>query len=291
MYKPSNVVNPYNITVQKKGEEEECELSTLENTFKAVNDNRNKNSNVVDKNGLFACSCGRHGSPYIIIDVMKGEGVDEINKRLIQESNANNISPPPIDIMYDICCLTRKSLEKKYSFLQDRGSKFAVNIFHTYAHIWECQINYHPGYTVGWDLTDGEDIVSQLRKDKTGALAESSGFSMNNGTTMWHSWCRANEEVEIFKIIINHYRTHKYNYLQQLESVVNSLEPIDETMRVALALIKESNLPLAKRWRRKTYDAVINDIGLREITVDDEEDQCSDVEEELGIDEEREEEY
>lgn len=34
-------------------------------------------------------------------------------------------------------------------------------------------------------------------------LAERHGFLMNDGTTMWHVWCRANEEIKLIKVINN----------------------------------------------------------------------------------------
>ncbi|KAI8050084.1 hypothetical protein BDF21DRAFT_498533 [Thamnidium elegans] len=339
MYRSEDDVLPY----------DQCTLSVLENgSFKVISDNRTANKNVIDENGVFSCSCGRHGSPYILTDVMKGKGkkyclysVNQINERLNQEINTSGIPPSPIDIMYDICCLTRKLLEKKYPFLNERGSRFAVNIFHAYAHIWECQIEYHPDYKQGWGLTDGgvgnrlaakiqasiliaikkardyirkynstlpdsndpdavripKEVVTQLQRDRTGALAEASGFSMNDGTTMWHAWCRSKEEVEIIKGEV--FRTLKFAdmYLDRLNEIVNGSDTYYDITRGAIEFIKLVDLPFARGWKRRTYDAVINDISDGGITMEDEEniieggdlesddDKGPDVEEDLSLEE------
>lgn len=46
-----------------------------------------------------------------------------------------------------------------------------------------------------------DNIVSLLKSDKYGMLAEANGFSMNDGTTMWHVWCRATEEIDLLRVI------------------------------------------------------------------------------------------
>ncbi|KAG2235152.1 hypothetical protein INT48_006533 [Thamnidium elegans] len=385
MYRSEDDVLPYDVSNNKNGEGEAVYVV------------------------CFGECCGRHGSPYILTDVMKGKGkkyclysVNQINERLNQEINTSGIPPSPIDIMYDICCLTRKLLEKKYPFLNERGSRFAVNIFHAYAHIWECQIEYHPDYKQGWGLTDGgeatkiigndeseyfiysekwkkvcgqidvsertpkrkkevawadtiwnfgfkypkkkltskvgnrlaakiqasiliaikkardyirkynstlpdsndpdavripKEVVTQLQRDRTGALAEASGFSMNDGTTMWHAWCRSKEEVEIIKGEV--FRTLKFAdmYLDRLNEIVNGSDTYYDITRGAIEFIKLVDLPFARGWKRRTYDAVINDISDGGITMEDEEniieggdlesddDKGSDVEEDLSLEE------
>ena len=53
----------------------------MENDFRAVNHKRQKNENIIDENGVFSCNCARHEIPYILIDIIKGEGyIFEINK-------------------------------------------------------------------------------------------------------------------------------------------------------------------------------------------------------------------
>lgn len=108
------------------------------------------------------------------------------------------------------------------------------------------------------------------------------------------------------------------NYYQTLLNVIETTAPVNNAMRGALVLLDIQQLPIAKDWRQRTYDAVINNISNNEINIvtttttegsvvvedeeglgsedDDEEssgsedDQGSDVEEELEIEEAYEEE-
>lgn len=106
----------------------------LERDFKASSDSRDKSNNF-DQNGLFVCSCARHGIVRKMFDVFAGEGY--INDSVIRYvlafliliyiyihmcrhkfalasvalEEAANTKKLPVDIMYDICCLVLPSLK------------------------------------------------------------------------------------------------------------------------------------------------------------------------------------
>lgn len=98
--------------------------------------------------------------------------------------------------------------------------------------------------------------------------------------------------------------TFSDNYVKLLKTIVETTQPTDNTMSGALELIRMQQLPVAKDWKRKTYDAVINEISGCGITMEDDtmmieenapvddleietsdDDEGSDVEEDMGDEE------
>jgi hypothetical protein len=123
----------------------------------AANENRAKtNKTVMEDTGLMALVC-RHDIPILVAN-MKTAGERQfyaiaLIKRLFE------LIPKSwtLTLLYDIACVLEYSAEK-WNFL---GSDFnritwAVSIFHAYGHEYPCQVVYHPRFTVGCALFDGE---------------------------------------------------------------------------------------------------------------------------------------
>lgn len=63
-------------------------------------------------------------------------------------------------LMYDVVCQCQTRLEKEFPILKDEDTKYAVPIFHSYAHDINCQMTYNPRYSDDgfFGLTDGESV-------------------------------------------------------------------------------------------------------------------------------------
>ncbi|KIK82037.1 hypothetical protein PAXRUDRAFT_154693 [Paxillus rubicundulus Ve08.2h10] len=72
----------------------------------------------------------------------------------------------PIGLLYDIACQPHHSYVK-WDFLGDDLScvAFSTSVFHAFAHIWPCQLVYHPHKCEGCEhlWSDLKNLVPTLR--------------------------------------------------------------------------------------------------------------------------------
>ncbi|KAJ7053451.1 hypothetical protein C8F01DRAFT_1088689 [Mycena amicta] len=117
-------------------------LDACEASFKAADESRQKASTkFFAQTGLMAL-CGRKQYYALLLLEM-----------LFQHLPADII----IATLYDIACQTERSCVK-WDFLdryKDRIA-WAVSIFHAFAHIWACQLIYHPQKCLGFGEENGE---------------------------------------------------------------------------------------------------------------------------------------
>ncbi|KAJ7055409.1 hypothetical protein C8F01DRAFT_1258582 [Mycena amicta] len=114
-------------------------LNACEASFKAADETREKASTkFFAETGLMGMCC-RHDIPLFL--------------ELLQHLPANII----IGTMYDVTCQLDRSCAK-FDFLSRYKDRiiFAVSVFHAFAHIWACQLIYHPQKCLGFGGSNGE---------------------------------------------------------------------------------------------------------------------------------------
>ncbi|KAJ7050253.1 hypothetical protein C8F01DRAFT_1264140 [Mycena amicta] len=132
-------------------------LDACEASFKAADESRQKASTkFFAQTGLMALVC-RHDVVLFLVN-MESAGEKQYYALLLLEMLFQHL---PADIiiatLYDIACQTERSCVK-WDFLdryKDRIA-WAVSIFHAFAHIWACQLIYHPQKCLGFGEENGE---------------------------------------------------------------------------------------------------------------------------------------
>ncbi|KAJ7060644.1 hypothetical protein C8F01DRAFT_1253133 [Mycena amicta] len=132
-------------------------LDACEASFKAADESRQKASTkFFAQTGLMALVC-RHDVVLFLVN-MESAGEKQYYVLLLLEMLFQHL---PADIiiatLYDIACQTERSCVK-WDFLdryKDRIA-WAVSIFHVFAHIWACQLIYHPQKCLGFGEENGE---------------------------------------------------------------------------------------------------------------------------------------
>ncbi|KAJ7050371.1 hypothetical protein C8F01DRAFT_1092378 [Mycena amicta] len=132
-------------------------LDACEASFKAADESREKASTkFFAQTGLMALVC-RHDIVLFLVN-METAGEKQYYALLLLEMIFQHL---PRDIvlgcLYDIACHTHRSCVK-WDFLdcyKDRIA-WAVSVFHAFAHIWACQLIYHPQKCIGFGEENGE---------------------------------------------------------------------------------------------------------------------------------------
>ncbi|PKC00204.1 hypothetical protein RhiirA5_257439, partial [Rhizophagus irregularis] len=130
-----------------------------ESNFKAADQLRSFNkSKFLDDTGIFGSTC-RHGVPLKFLN-LKNMGERYILAECLIDNFQHKFpnSDQKFIFLYDIACSFHAHISKSNNPLhlyQDRF-KWAVSIFHAYAHTPSCQKIYHPRTIESIGLTDGE---------------------------------------------------------------------------------------------------------------------------------------
>ncbi|KAJ7054851.1 hypothetical protein C8F01DRAFT_994985 [Mycena amicta] len=132
-------------------------LDTCEASFKAADESREKASTkFFAETGLMGMVC-RHDIVLFLVN-MDSAGEKQYYSLLLLEELFQHL-PPDIVVgaMYDVACQLDRSCAK-FDFLARYKDRlvFAVSVFHAFAHIWACQLIYHPQKCLGFGGSNGE---------------------------------------------------------------------------------------------------------------------------------------
>ncbi|GBB94952.1 hypothetical protein RclHR1_02450005 [Rhizophagus clarus] len=155
------VSNNQSFCNNKLQKDKKIDITSCESNFKAADQLRSFNkSKFLDDTGIFGSTC-RHGVPLKFLNLKKmGE------RYILAECLIDNFrhkfsnSDQKFIFLYDIACSFHAHISKSNNPLhlyQDRF-KWAVSIFHAYAHTPSCQKIYHPRTIDSIGLTDGESL-------------------------------------------------------------------------------------------------------------------------------------
>ncbi|KAI9271959.1 hypothetical protein BDA99DRAFT_595299, partial [Phascolomyces articulosus] len=107
--------------------------------FKATKNANHNNSSNFHETGLLGSICVRHDVPLEFTNLYQS-GEKFLYALSIMNVFTNTYPGIKIDtIMYDICCRVEPTLTVNV-YLNDWRTKFAVSVFHSYAHNFRCQI-------------------------------------------------------------------------------------------------------------------------------------------------------
>ena len=108
-----------------------------------------------DETGLFGLIC-RHDVPIRLGDIWRGENFDTA---FIVLTNFLSAIPENTQVVlsYDLACKFWPWIRKHHPEVEDR-LRMTVNAFHTYAHQFQCQIQWGPLFAKGVGRTDGEGV-------------------------------------------------------------------------------------------------------------------------------------
>ncbi|CAB5213016.1 unnamed protein product [Rhizophagus irregularis] len=154
----SNNQSFYNNKLQK---DKKNDITSCESNFKAADQLRSFNkSKFLDDTGIFGSTC-RHGVPLKFLN-LKNMGERYILAECLIDNFQHKFpnSDQKFIFLYDIACSFHAHISKSNNPLhlyQDRF-KWAVSIFHAYAHTPSCQKIYHPRTIESIGLTDGESL-------------------------------------------------------------------------------------------------------------------------------------
>ncbi|SCZ98818.1 BZ3500_MvSof-1268-A1-R1_Chr3-1g05640 [Microbotryum saponariae] len=137
-------------------------------SWKAADDGAGSTSSRVVDTGLVACVC-RHDVNLKMVNLERsGEKLYYALAILkcISERLPENAK---IGVLYDIACNFKHHIEKtKCAYFPIichprqllpklfKRLEFATSVFHAYAHIWSCQVEFNPRLIANFGLTDGE---------------------------------------------------------------------------------------------------------------------------------------
>ncbi|SCZ93731.1 BZ3500_MvSof-1268-A1-R1_Chr6-3g08849 [Microbotryum saponariae] len=137
-------------------------------SWKAADDGAGSTSSRVVDTGLVACVC-RHDVNLKMVNLERsGEKLYYALAILkcISERLPENAK---IGVLYDIACNFKHNIEKtKCAYFPIichprqllpklfKRLEFATSVFHAYAHIWSCQVEFNPRLIPNFGLTDGE---------------------------------------------------------------------------------------------------------------------------------------
>ncbi|SCZ93201.1 BZ3500_MvSof-1268-A1-R1_Chr6-2g08525 [Microbotryum saponariae] len=140
-------------------------------SWKAADDGAGSTSSRVVDTGLVACVC-RHDVNLKMVNLERsGEKLYYALAILkcISERLPENAK---IGVLYDIACNFKHHIEKtKCAYFPIichprqllpklfKRLEFATSVFHAYAHIWSCQVEFNPRLIPNFGLTDGEGSV------------------------------------------------------------------------------------------------------------------------------------
>ncbi|KAJ7066078.1 hypothetical protein C8F01DRAFT_980902 [Mycena amicta] len=132
-------------------------LDACEASFKAADESREKASTkFFAETGLMGMVC-RHDIVLFLVN-MESAGEKQYYSLLLLEELFQHL-PPDIVVgaLYDVGCQLDR-LCAKFDFLLRYKDRlvFAVSVFHVFAHIWACQLIYHPQKCLGFGGSNGE---------------------------------------------------------------------------------------------------------------------------------------
>ncbi|SCZ89749.1 BZ3500_MvSof-1268-A1-R1_Chr1-3g01554 [Microbotryum saponariae] len=125
-------------------------------SWKVADDGAGSTSSRVVDTGLVACVC-RHDVNLKMVNLERsGEKLyyalailKHISERLPENAK--------IGVLYDIACNFKHHIEKRQLLPKlFKRLEFATSVFHAYAHIWSCQVEFNPRLIPNFGLTDGE---------------------------------------------------------------------------------------------------------------------------------------
>ncbi|KAJ7053123.1 hypothetical protein C8F01DRAFT_1330923 [Mycena amicta] len=133
-------------------------LDACGSSFKAANESREKASTTFfAQTGLMGLVC-RHDIVLFFVN-MDSAGEKQYYAFLLLEELFQHL-PKKIKVggLYDIACQTHRSCVL-YGFLDRYKDRivWAVSVFHAFAHIWGCQLIYHPQKCLGFGGSNGEN--------------------------------------------------------------------------------------------------------------------------------------
>ncbi|SCZ97323.1 BZ3500_MvSof-1268-A1-R1_Chr4-2g07137 [Microbotryum saponariae] len=133
-------------------------------TKKAADDGAGSTSSRVVDTGLVACVC-RHDVNLKMVNLERLYYALAILKCISERLPEN----AKIGVLYDIACNFKHHIEKtKCAYFPIichprqllpklfKRLEFATSVFHAYAHIWSCQVEFNPRLIPNFGLTDGE---------------------------------------------------------------------------------------------------------------------------------------
>jgi hypothetical protein len=160
-------------------------LHECHESFKAADEKRQKASTqLFADTGLMALLC-RHDRVLWLANMTSAGEKQYYVLALLKQLFDNLPRSLTVGVLYDIGCQLHLSFIK-WNFLPQYSFRlvFALAVFHAYGHQWPCQLIYHPRFTTGFGLSDGEGcerfwnsikkLIPTLRVSGVGSF---SGFS------------------------------------------------------------------------------------------------------------------
>ncbi|KAJ7061307.1 hypothetical protein C8F01DRAFT_987598 [Mycena amicta] len=228
-------------------------------SFKAANESREKASTkFFAQTGLMGLVC-RHDIVLFFVN-MESAGEKQYYVFLLLEELFQHL-PKKIKVgaLYDIACQTHRSCVL-WGFLDRYKDRlvWAVSVFHAFAHIWGCQLIYHPQKCLGFGGSNGENSERVWAKlSHLIAVLRVSGYHQRNYTIDMQTERDSKEVVRGIAAWICQRLTVTQRKYREADDFLRNCGRTDAEIQVELdKQIVYQTRPLTKRSKTQAYKAI-----------------------------------